>query len=355
MSLDGSRQHHAGSSRYSSASPSSFHNEPDDFRTRLNRLSLQSSSSASPLARSSSLRSRPGGGVADVGLGRRSTILDGSVRAVRTGYDFDKRDTALPRRDSPYRSSTSYSRHSEHNGLHDTMNGQHGSPSERRYLRASPESSRSHRSSAYCSPNDVSPSRTPTPTASAALDGHYPIKFRKAHGHDDRRSGRHGADELLSRGDAYRSSRDKGDGSSAGRSVSNSTVRDFGGQDDDTLTYRLENNRRSRANADDRPIRVSSPADRDHLFDRSEPRVEASRTLASSRSSVRHGVAQQPDPEDEMPAEEKVDMWMRSGSGRLGSGDDSSSKRRAALPAEFRSDMVRTHGSTSVRTFDPGY
>jgi hypothetical protein len=354
MSLDGSRQHHVGSSRYSSASPS-FHNEPDDFRTRLNRLSLQSSSSASPLGRSSSLRSRPGGGVADVGLGRRSTILDGSVRSVRTGYDIDKRDTALPRRDSPYRPSTSYARHSEHYGLQDTMNGQHGSPSERRYLRASPATSRSHRSSAYSSSTDISPSRTPTPTASAALDGHYPAKFRKAHGHDDRRSGRYEADELLSSGDAYRSSGDKGDGSSAGRSVSNSTVRDFGGQDDDTLTYRLENNRRSRANADDRPIRVSSPADRDHLFDRSEPRVEASRTLAWSRSSVRHGVAQQPDPEDEMPAEEKVDMWMRSGSGRLGSGDDPSSKRRAALPAEFRNDMVRTHGSTSVRTFDPGY
>jgi hypothetical protein len=155
MSLDGSRQHHVGSSRYSSASPS-FHNEPDDFRTRLNRLSLQSSSSASPLARSSSLRSRPGGGVADVGLGRRSTILDGSVRSVRTGYDIDKRDTALPRRDSPYRPSTSYARHSEHYGLQDTMNGQHGSPSERRYLRASPVTSRSHRSSAYSSSTDIS-------------------------------------------------------------------------------------------------------------------------------------------------------------------------------------------------------
>ena len=342
MSLDAARQPHAGSSRYESASPSPHHSEPDDFRARLNRLSLQSSSSASPLSRSSSMRSRPGGGVADVGLGRRSTILNGSMRSERNGLDLGKRETLLAKRDSPYQPSTSYSRYAESSSPRNTMNGQHGSSSEKRYLGASPEPAYSYRSSAYSSPNDMSPARTPTPTASVKVEGRGSATARRNLGHPDRHSARYGTDDRLSVGSGYRSSRDRSDGSSAGRSVSNSTVRDFGNQDDDTLTYKLESKRRSRAMADELPRASDSAEPSDYVFTRSESRSERSPRPASTRYEVQPPTVEHIQTEAEMPAVEKVDMWMRSGSARQGSGDDPSGRRRSALPTEFRNDMVST-------------
>lgn len=276
-----------------------------------------------------------------MGLGRRSTILNGSIRSERNELETHREPT-LSRKDSPYRPSTSYSRYSESNSLHNTMNGQHGSPSEKRYLRASPEGSRSYRSSARSSLDGISPARTPTPTTSAALDTRT-FTTRRTAGHTDRRSGRYGTDELLSVGSGHRSSRDLSDGSDAGRSVSNSTVRDFGNEVDVTLKFRQETSRRARVDMVERSYRTASPVEaRDHIFARSEIRSDRSHTPAATRSAARRSVSEQPESEDEMPAEEKVDLWMRSGSARQGSAGESSAKRRNALPAEFRNDMVST-------------
>jgi len=329
VSLDGISQ--GSSSRYGTPSPSSMHRQ-DDFRTRLNRLSLQNSDIAAPLSRSSSMRSRPGGGVADVGLGRRSTMLDrGSLRG---GLDFEPREVEQYRQDSAYRPSTSQSRYVEIGGTSDPRNGRDHAPTDRNRLRASPASSYSYRSARQSVSGGPSPSRTPTPTAALGYEDQFPTSSRWS---QSRESSRVGTSRVSDHRQPGRANGSRGDGSSAARSVSNSTVRNFEENEDDTNNFRREKSRQIKKLEEDRANRNNSP----HADRRIEMRSERSFTPVSSHSQARGDERIiRPAEDPEMPAEEKVDMWMRSGSTRDGSGDDSAAKRRGALPFEFRSDMV---------------
>jgi hypothetical protein len=286
------------------------------------------------------MRSRPGGGVADVGLGRRSTMLDRDP--IRNGLDVGRREAVPSARDSPYRPSTSQFRHGGRNGLYDTMSGQNDASNDRAHLRASPESSYSYRSSTYSLSSIRSPGRTPTPTAAAALDSRMHSSFRADY---------HTESDLLGAQEGNRQStrtrrseeQSRRDGSSAGRSVSNSTVRDYGEHGDHTITYKLESARRRRRQEEqvsyrDPILRLAQ----DQPRSQTELRSERSFTPSSSNSLIQgeeESGSRLPQGHD-MPAEEKVDMWMRSGSASGGSADDSANRKRTALPIEFRGDMV---------------
>jgi hypothetical protein len=329
VSLDAISQ--GSSSRYGTPSPSSMQGQ-NDFRTRLNRLSLQNSDSASPLSRSSSMRSRPGGGVADVGLGSRSTMLDrGSLRG---GLDIGSREAAQYQQDSPYRPSTSQSRYDERGGISNPRNGRDHASTDRNRSRASPASSYSYRSARQSVSGGPSPSRTPTPTAALGYEDQLSTSSRWSQSRGSDRDATSRVSEYRQPG---RTNESRGDGSSAARSVSNSTVRNFEENEDDTINFRKEKNRQIKRLEEDRAYRNTSP----QLDRRSELRSERSFTPVSSHSQARGDERIiRPAEDPDMPAEEKVDMWMRSGSTRNGSGDDPAAKRRGALPFEFRSDMV---------------
>jgi hypothetical protein len=284
------------------------------------------------------MRSRPGGGVADVGLGRRSTMLErGSLRG---GLDFGSREAVQYRQDPPYQPSTSQSRYDERGGFSESKNGRDHASTDRHRMRASPESSYSYRSSRQSISSGPSPARTPTPTAALGYNDHIPTSSRwiQSRGSDHESGSRTSHYLRPGRADGGR-----GDASSAARSVSNSTVRNYEENEEDTINFRREKDRQMRRLQDERAYKDPSP----RLDRRSEMLSERSFTPVSSHSQARGNEGMiRPAEDPDMPAEEKVDMWMRSTSARDGSGDDSAAKRRGALPFEFRSDIVSMDSSS---------
>jgi hypothetical protein len=232
----------------------------------------------------------------------------------RIGLHLGRR-APTEQQESPYRSHSRYM---------PSESSQRRSLEGQRSIRNSPESQTLYRPASRAE----SYARTSTPTASLNSDGRYsstpkresvftstPSKFEHENG------GRYSI--------ARDRTRERPVRVSPGRSVSNSTVRDYDEAiRDDTMvsnsTYRPEKEYSRRDTPEGSRKYVAET--RSEVFSRPAPLDE--RRMGN------------PLRDEEMPVDEKVGMWVREGSVRVGS-DDSAVKRRAALPTEFRNDVVK--------------